>query len=156
MDTPLMSVRLAEPVKLGGSWHKPGDVVEVTPDMANFLRNHGGLSEDQGDLGEIATGMPGFDEAVAQTAQALAEAGIEAAVDVAMAKANEVMAAVEARAAEAEAQRDLLQDRVLELQAEIEQLIAGTAAPETTTTDKTPEEKAGPTPARSAKGAKKG
>lgn len=147
MNTPLIDVQLAAPVKLGGKWHKPGDVLIVTSAEAEALRASGALVESIGDPTEAAPSMPGFDE----TAKVLAGAGIEAAVDTAMAGADKALAAMEARALEAEAQRDLLQERVIELQAEIEQL--GTATAENGTADKMPAGEA-KSKATSAKGAK--
>lgn len=114
-------VRLTGSAKIEGQWRKPGEDVAVTADLARELDAAGLIVEDGGlSAAEIATGAPGFDEAVEAAARDIANAEIEAAVLAAMGEFEGEKNALIARAVEAEALRDLLQERVLELQAQIE------------------------------------
>lgn len=115
-----ISVRLTGPAKIEGQWRKPGEDVSVTVELARQLDAAGVIAEDHALAAEeIASGVPGFDEAVAAAARDIANAEIEAAVVAAMGEFEDEKNALIARAVEAEAQRDLLADRVLELQAQI-------------------------------------
>lgn len=116
-----VSVTFSAPVKVEGIARRPGDSAAVTITTAAQLEEMGviepialGVS-----VAELVPGAPGFDEAVAAAAQALAETMIDAAISASIGPLEAEKNAAAARAAEAEAQRDLLQARVLELQAQL-------------------------------------
>ncbi|MDP5307920.1 hypothetical protein [Paracoccus spongiarum] len=119
MATSRISVVIAEPVKTEGKWYRPGDTAIVGPDTAAQLARDGCLAEGPG---EGATGLPGFDEAVAATAKAIAEEMVGAAVDEAFKDHEAALNEARAAATEAGLQRDQLQARVQELQSQIEGL----------------------------------
>lgn len=111
-----ISVCLTGPAKIDGRWRKPGEDVAVTTDMVRELAAAGVIPAADADaVADLASGMPGFDEAVRAAAKELAVDAVEAAT----AELVAVRDAALARATEAEAQRDLLQARVTELQAEV-------------------------------------
>lgn len=119
MERPRISVVIAEPVKAEGRWYKPGETATVAPETAAQLGRDGCLAAG---TGEAATGLPGFDEAVAASAQAIAEAIVGATVDEAFKGHEAQLRAAQAAAVEAGLQRDQLQARVLELQGQVEGL----------------------------------
>lgn len=131
MELPRKKVRLSAPAKIGGKWHRAGaepDVdaaTELDLIAAGAIDPAGPSEPSQPDeFGEaLAAGRitaHQFEAAVATQAKAISEAVVEAAVDAAMAEVmaekDAALVAMEARAVEAEAQRDVLQARVQELQ----------------------------------------
>ena len=134
MSGDLIKVHIIAPVKLGPRWLRPGDEPEVTADDRALLEAAGAVARDPGTTQVALTSVPlraftqaEFEAATAATAKILAEAMIEAALIEVTAAFEAEKAALLARAVEAEAQRDMLQDRVLELQ---EQLSAAKTAAE--------------------------
>ncbi|WP_323041572.1 hypothetical protein [Gemmobacter sp.] len=132
MSGDLIKVRITAPVKLGPRWLRPGDEPEVTADDRAQLEAAGAVERDPDATQVVLTGTPvraftqsEFETATAVTAQMLAEAMLDAALEEVTTQLRAEKAALLARAVEAEAQRDMLQDRVLELQ---DQLSAATAA----------------------------
>ncbi len=115
-----LNVRLSSPAKVAGKWRKAGETVEADPRTADDLRAAGVLEGDSIPAAESKVSPALFDQAVHSKAKEIAEAIVEAAVDQAVTELTLARDEANARAAEAEAQRDLLQDRVLELQAQIE------------------------------------
>lgn len=82
-----IAVNLTGPVKIDGKYRRPGDSVEVTMETARELEVAGviapigvGIS-----VAELATGAPGFDEAVHSAAKLLAEEAVAEAVNAATA-----------------------------------------------------------------------
>lgn len=123
MSGDLIKVRIIAPVKLGPRWLRPGDEPEVTADDRALLEAAGAVARDPDTTQVALTGAPlraftqaEFEAATAAAAKMLAEAMIEAALIEVTAAFEGEKAALLARAVEAEAQRDMLQDRVLELQ----------------------------------------
>lgn len=112
-------VRLTGPAKVGGVWKKPGDPVLADETTLAQLRQEGLLAEPVVFIGDPV-------ELALRDVEDMSS--VEAERDAAL-----------ARAIEAEAQRDLLQDRVSELQ---DQLAAAQAAQP----DKTQAETTLPTP----------
>jgi len=116
-----LNVRLSGPAKVAGKWRKTGETVEVDQRGADDLRAAGVLEGDSlPAAAESEVGPALFDQAVQSKAKEIAEAIVEAAVDQAVTELTLARDEANARAVEAEAQRDLLQDRVLELQAQID------------------------------------
>lgn len=113
-----VSIRLAAQAKIDGKWRKPGEDVSVTADELRHLVNAGAV-DDSVDLAELAPGYPGFDEAVAATAKVLADAGIEAAVEVALAEVTRDRDEFRALQQVAENQVNRLEARILELENEL-------------------------------------
>lgn len=109
-------VKLASRAKIGGRWREPGETLWVTPDDADDLKKAGAISGAPRVDSDTASGLPGFDEAVAAAARDLADSAVEEAVGAAMREFEGEKNALIARATEAETQRDQLQARVLELQ----------------------------------------
>lgn len=114
-----LNVRLSSPAKVAGKWRKAGETVEADPRTADDLRAAGVLEGDSIPAAESKVSPALFDQAVHSKAKEIAEAIVEAAVDQAVTELTLARDEANARAAEAEAQRDLLQDHVLELQAQI-------------------------------------
>lgn len=119
-----IQVKIAEPVKIDGKWHRLGDTPHVSPEVAQQLERDGFLAETPAELSGLAGGMPGFDEQVAATAKTLAEAMVDTVVSEAMTAHDAKLTELRAAAAEANAQRDQLQERVLDLQQQTETLKA--------------------------------
>lgn len=116
----LISVRLTGPAKIGGKWWKPGDDVEVTPELSRELAAAGVIAEgDAQALAELAPGMPGYDQAVAAMAKTLADAAVQAAVDAATAELIADRDAYRARASDADAEVNRQAARILELEADL-------------------------------------
>ncbi len=141
----MITVTLIGPAKVGGLRKRPGDVVEVDPTTLGQLVEAGAAPRDPDATAPVRTlTQAEFETAVAGAAKVLAETMLDAALEgVAEAFEAEKNATL-ARAIEAEAQRDMLQDRVLELQAQLaaatENTPAGEAPPDTDTPQ--PSEKA--------------
>lgn len=114
-----IEVKIAEPVKLDGRWHRAGDTPEVDPATARLLDRGGFLSETPRDLAGFAGGLPEFEPGVAVVGASVSDAEARHADELSLARAQ---------AAEASAQRDLLGERVLTLQAQVEVLHEDRAA----------------------------
>lgn len=149
-----VSVTFSAPTKVDGTARYPGDSAPVTISTAAQLEEMGviepialGVS-----VAELAPGAPGFDEAVATAAKALAEQVIDSALEAAVASLEAERNAAAARAIEAEAQRDLLQARVLELQAQL----AATTSPTGETAENEAEDPPPAAPKKAAAARKKG
>lgn len=136
-----ISVRLTGPAKIGADWHREGDDVPVTPEVARELAAAGLIADpDSVALHDLAPGMPGFDEAVAAMAKVLADAAVNAAVDAALVEVLADRDAARAHASTAEATVSRQDARIMELEARIaeleEQPVASTAdAPPSDTPD---------------------
>lgn len=117
-------VRLSGPAKIGSKWRKAGDEIPVDPETAKQLRKSGLLDLEAPDLSDLATGMPGFDEAVGAAARDIARETVAAAVEKAMAEHRSDLAAARARAEEAEAEVRSLQARNNELELHVAELTA--------------------------------
>ncbi|MGD9864645.1 MAG: hypothetical protein AB7S99_15685 [Pseudodonghicola sp.] len=128
MGNQKLNVRLSGPAKVAGKWRKAGETVDVDQRGVDDLRAAGVLEGDSVPAAaESEVGPALFDQAVQSKAKEIAEAIVEAAVDQAVTELTLARDEANARAAEAEAQRDLLQDRVLELQAQIEAVETNTS-----------------------------
>lgn len=107
-------IRLSGPAKIGGKVHPGGAEIDVDPNEVPELEAVGlvdGAASSPPAPGPPWSASPeAFERAVAETAKVLAETMVGAIV-------GDDLRALEARAIEAEVQRDLLQGRVLELQA---------------------------------------
>jgi len=115
-----LNVRLSGPAKVAGKWRKAGEIVDIDPRDADDLRAAGVLDGESVPAAAESEVSPAlFDQAVHSKAKEIAEAIVEEAVDQAVTELTLARDEANARAVEAEAQRDLLQDRVLELQAQI-------------------------------------
>ncbi|SLN38120.1 hypothetical protein AQS8620_01425 [Aquimixticola soesokkakensis] len=146
-----VTVTLATPAKVGGKNEPQGKVLTVSLTVRDQLLAAGALVSG----GEVVALLPDettsvFEQAVAvkakQIAQTIVEAAVEEAVTELTASANEANAradTAEAHTAEAQAQLTVMQDRVLELQAQLE------AAPQGSVPQEAPEETA-KTPAKVA------
>ncbi|WP_347268175.1 hypothetical protein [Paracoccus sp. (in: a-proteobacteria)] len=135
-----ISVQLTGPAKIGGKWCKPGDHVEVAPEIARELATAGAVAKGVENVfaevapGDLASGMPGFDEAVAEQAKLLADAAVAAAVENAMTELTADRDAARTRAADAEAEVSRQYSQIMALEAEIAELKTALAelAPATT------------------------
>lgn len=161
----MITVTLTGPAKVGGLRKRPGDVVEVDPTTLRQLVAAGAVAPDLDATAPLLTGAPvrtltqaEFETAVAGAAKVLAETMLDAVLAEALAPLETEKNAALARAIEAEAQRDMLQSRVLELQAQLaaatEKAPAGETPPDTDTPQ--PSEKAAKTAPRKGAAATKG
>lgn len=150
-----ISVRLAGPAKIEGTWRKPGEDVPVTPELAVELAASGVIAEgDAQGMADLAPGMPGFDEAVAAMAKVLADAAVHAAVEVATVELTRDRDEYRALAQGAESQVNRLEARVFELEAE---LAEAQGVPAKAEAEKPAESDAAPQAAlKKGSGAKKG
>lgn len=115
-----ISVRLTGPAKIEGKWRKPDEDVAVTPELARELAAAGVISKDPDtDPSDLASGLPGFDEAVTEQARLLADAAVVAAVDAATSELVADRDAARVRAADAEAEVNRQDARIMALEAEL-------------------------------------
>lgn len=119
-----MDVRilLLSKAKIGGVWHQPGDELTVDHLLAAELEDAGALNGPPWVDADDASGLPGFDEAVATAAREIANAEVEAAVLAAMDEFEAEKKALRARIDEAESEVRSLQARNFELEAQIADL----------------------------------
>lgn len=128
----LVSVTLSGPAKVAGRWRRSGDVVEVSHTILRDLRAAGAVDGDDAMVADLASGLPGFDQAVAAQAQLVAEAIVDAAVGAALSEVVSERDNAIARASNAEATIGRQDTRIYELEArisELEEQIAAAAPP---------------------------
>lgn len=149
-----ITVTVTAPVMVGTGHHGPGARVDVTMAEAAQLEAMGVIAPiaEGVSVTDLAPGAPGFDEAVASVAKALAETMVDAAIAASIAPLEAKKNAALARAVEAEAQRDLLLDRVLDLQAQL----AAATPPQGETVEQETEEQPLETPKKVSAAKKKG
>ncbi|MDR5655422.1 hypothetical protein [Ruixingdingia sedimenti] len=116
-----MKVTLSGPARIGGQRKRPGDVVDVDLLTLRHLEAAGVIAPELASAAATDTPVSAmtqaeFEAAVAATAKVLAETMLDAALEEVVATVEAEKNAALARAVEAEAQRDLLQARVEELQ----------------------------------------
>lgn len=176
MSGDLVKVRITAPAKLGPRWLRPGDAPEVTLDELAALEAAGAVERDPDATRVVVDGAPALTLTQAEfdaVTDTLKRIEAKAQETVARAEALEVeKAALLVRAVEAEAQRDMLQGRVLELQDQLSAAMqageqagaaddqqhppGGTAAPDQPDTPEPSETAAKPAPKKGAAAKPKG
>lgn len=128
-------VTLTAPAKVGGKFRPVGAVVEVDATELKHLKKAGAVSDDKSAVTQSAQA----DAPDAQLAAAVDEQALELVkLEAELGELATLLSATEARAVEAEAQRDMLQDRVLELQKEVGWAGQGAEAAEADKTNEQP------------------
>nr|WP_321511114.1 hypothetical protein [uncultured Celeribacter sp.] len=116
-----VEVTLITPAKVAGKRQPTGKTLTVSETVRDQLIAAGAVSADVAPVTTASVGneADAFETAVEAKAKEIAEAIVGEAVDTAVTELQATADEATARAIEAEAQRDLLQERVLELQAHL-------------------------------------
>lgn len=138
---PKTEVTLIAPAKVGGKFRAVGAVVEVDATELQHLKKAGAVPDDKSIVAQ-AEQADAPDALMAQLAAAIAKADEQALalaeIEAELGELATLLGATEARAVEAEAQRDMLQDRVLELQKDVGEAVLRAEAAEAGKTNEPP------------------
>ncbi|WP_321362603.1 hypothetical protein [uncultured Celeribacter sp.] len=129
-----VEVTLITPAKVAGKRQPSGKTLTVSETVRDQLIAAGAVAKDAAPVTTISgdNDTAAFEAAVEAKAKEIAEAIVDAAVETAVTELQATADEATARAIEAEAQRDLLQERVLELQAQLDTDPAAGASEEAT------------------------
>ncbi|MDF2141244.1 hypothetical protein [Paenirhodobacter sp. CAU 1674] len=135
---PKTEVTLIAPAKVGGKFRAVGAVIDVDATELEHLKKAGAVPDDKSIVAQ-AEQADAPDALMAQLAAAVDEQALAIVeLEAELGELATLLGATEARAVEAEAQRDMLQDRVVELQKDVGEAVLRAEAAEAGKTNEPP------------------